>query len=114
MTASKLERLAAIFERLTNAAPASSQAEAKELLARVIEEVEEEMTEIENDPSHWQTDGRMYPIQEDNWRSETNGIIRGRSRAHNVFIGPNGAIEISEVGGATILTKLGADGQGVR
>ena len=60
------------------------------LLARLLVAVEDEMTDIPNDPTHWATDGRMYPILEDNWEERDDGSWTGRT-----LVGASGAIEIS-------------------
>lgn len=110
----KDERLAEFFRRLGEAPSVGSAAEAIQLLARTLNDLEDEMTDIPADTTTWATDGRMYPIQEDNWRDEPNGNQRGRSRSHNTFIGRNGAIEIRLVSsGALVFSKPGVDGQGL-
>jgi hypothetical protein len=58
----------------------------------------------------------MYPIQRDNVfvMPEHPGVMRLRSKAHQVFIGVNGAIEIREVrSGVIVFSKLGSDGRKV-
>src|SRR5437763_597118 len=87
-------RLAEYFRRLAQAAPEQTAVGAKALLARPMIEVENEMIEIPNDPSQWATDGRMYPILDDNWEELKGGAWLGRSRGHRTDVGGNGAIEI--------------------
>ena len=112
----RAERLAEFFRRLEAALPAESSQEAFDQLAAVLNEVEDEMTTIANQPELWQTDGRMYPPQPDSARSVEGhpGVTRFRSRGHNTFIGKNGAIEIQEVASNRLLfSKSGADERGV-
>ena len=76
--------------------------------------MEDEMTDISNDPTQWATDGRMYPILEDNWEELDSGGWLGRSRGHRTFVGASGAIEITRKSdGKVEFSKLGADGKGV-
>jgi hypothetical protein len=67
------------------------------------------------DPTHWQTDGRLYPPLPDSRRSVADHpeISRYRSRGHNTFIAKNGAIEIVSILGEVVLRKPGADGRHV-
>jgi hypothetical protein len=62
-----------------------------------------------------QTDGRMYPPEEDNAREveERGDVIRYRHKAHNTFLRDNGAMEIQDVDGKVFFEKLGSDGRGV-
>ena len=110
----KDERLAEYFRRLA-AAPAEPTATgAKILLARLLIEVEDTMTEIPNDPSQWATDGRMYPILEDNWEELQGAGWLGRSRGHRTLVGVNGSIEIRRKSDDKLeFAKAGADGKGV-
>ncbi len=73
------------------------------------------MTSIPFDPAIWQNDGRMYPPLWDSlWSvSGRNDVKRFPSKAHNTLIGDNGAIEIRDLSGRTILAKPGADGRTV-
>ena len=100
------------------AACAASFNEAYALLCDTINKIEDTLTVIPYDPSHWQTDGRIYPPQIDSQRDVPghDNVTRFRSRGHNTFIAQNGAFEIQELGSdpAKILfSKRGADGKGV-
>ena len=112
----KHERLAEFLKRLEQRPPASNFEEGYDLLCTVLNEVEDEMTSIPFNPDAWQTDGRMYPPQADS-RREVEGhpkVTRFRNRAHNTFLGENGAIEIqAAAGGAVLFAKPGADQKGV-
>lgn len=105
MTLSREERLAEFFRRLGGAPPATSMAEAMALLAETLNAVEEEGTDIPFRPDRWQTDGRMYPPQEDNRRT-TPGypkVWRFRSLKHNTFVSECGGIEIQMVENARVV-----------
>ena len=110
-----MERLEEFCQRLLGAPAAGTADEAFELIATTLAEVEDEMTDIPNNPNQWQTDGRMYPPQADSAREVPGqpGTTRYRNRAHNTFISTNGAIEIQDRDGNVVFQKLGADGQGV-
>ena len=113
--ASKAERFEEFLRRLREADPVSSAEEALELLSNILNGVEDEMTDVPLDPTRWQTDGRMYPPQSDSRRTvaERSNVARYRSRAHNTYIGDNGAIEIVEIDGPVIFQKAGANGKHV-
>jgi hypothetical protein len=90
--------------------------EAYRALVSILEEVEDELTGIENDPSRWKFDGRLYPPQRDHWSRDPNHprVTRMRTRGHNVFIADNGAIEIREiVSGVVQFSMAGSDGKEV-
>jgi hypothetical protein len=120
MDAPRADRFATFLERLKNAQPASTHDEAFDLIAALLNGVEDEMTSISFNPATWQTDGRMYPPQADAAHDVPRfpDVKRYRSRKHNTFIGANGAIEIAipppADGGQTIFSKDGADGKPVQ
>jgi hypothetical protein len=115
MLPSKQERFEEFLRRFEQSPNASSHDEALRLLSETLNAVEDEMTDIPYQPDRWQTDGRMYPPQEDNARrlEERGDVTRYRSRGHNTYIRENGAIEIQDINGATLFEKPGADGRGV-
>src|SRR5437588_196323 len=111
--ASKAERFAEFLRRL-GAAPAASDADgAYRLLCETLDGVEDEFSGVANIPANWMTDERMYPPQADNIKAVPGrpGVRRYRTKAHNVLIGENGAIEIREATGRTVLNKPGSDGR---
>lgn len=111
-TATKPERLAEFFSRLTAAPACSSFAEAYALVCGTMDAVEDEMTNVPNIPANWMVDGRMYPPQMDKCRdTDRADVKRFVSRGHNTFIGDNGAITIQLQTGKVVFTKAGADGQ---
>ena len=113
--ATKEERFAVFLERLTSAPPANSAQEAFNLLSETLNEVEDELTDILYQPGKHETDGRMYPPQEDNARDvpDRSDVVRYRSRGHNTYIRNNGAIEIYDLAGKIVLSKTGSDAKGV-
>lgn len=110
----KLERIQEFIKRLNNFQPCSSGEEAFELLAKVLNEVEDELSNIPYSPHLWMTDGRMYSPQEDGRRTtDSPEVIRYRNKGHNTFIGGNGSIKIVELRGKIIFDKAGLDGRKV-
>lgn len=115
MGLSKAERFQEFLNRLEKSTPAISHDEAFQLLSDTLNQVEDELTNIPFQPEHWQTDGRMYPPEEENARQVEgrSDVIRYRHKAHNTFIRDNGAIEIQDVDGKVLLEKCGLDGRAV-
>lgn len=115
MQLTKEERFREFLARLMNAPRAGSHDEALALLSQTLNAVEDEFTEIPYHPEEWQTDGRMYPPREDNARDVPGreDLVRYRHKSHNTFIRDNGAIEIRDLRGLTLLKKPGVDGRGV-
>jgi len=95
---SKQKRLQLFFSRLNNAKPVDTTEKVFELLTLILNEVENEFTNIPFSPALWMTDGRMYAPQTDSIRStDSENIIRYRNRSHNTYIGKNGSIKIVSV-----------------
>ncbi|MGE0493592.1 MAG: hypothetical protein AB7S38_30565 [Vulcanimicrobiota bacterium] len=120
MESSRAERLQEFFRRLAALSAAGNAEEALLQIEQTLNQVEDEFTGIVYDPENWQTDGRMYPPQKDSLRNVDgfDGVQRFRSRQHNTFLGPNGAIETRRVAtppesGEILFRKNGADGKGV-
>jgi hypothetical protein len=84
-------------------------------LSDTLNQVEDECTDVPFQPERWQTDGRMYPPEDDNARAVDgrSDVIRYRHRAHNTFIRDNGAIEIQDIDGKVLFEKRGLDGRSV-
>lgn len=112
---SKEDRFAEFLRRLAAAPSANTAEEALRLLGDTLNQVEEELTDIPYAPENWQTDGRMYPPQEDSAREVPgkDDLVRYRSKAHNTYVRQNGAIEIHDIDGAVVFSKSGANGKGV-
>lgn len=111
----KAVRLQIFFQRLAEAPAATNADDAYELLVKIMTAVEDEMSGVPNDPSRWQTDGRLYPPMDDR-QSEVPGspeIRRYRSLKHITYIGQNGAIEITTSKNEVVFRKAGADGKHV-
>jgi hypothetical protein len=109
-------RLEEFFRRLQRTAPFGSFDEASGTLAALLNQVEDELSGVPYDPESWRADGRMYPPQEDNRFVVQGfpGVIRMRTKAHNIFVAGNGAIEIQTVRGKIVVfSKPGSDGKEV-
>jgi hypothetical protein len=115
MAITKAKRLVEFVRRLRFSAPAANASDALDLVARTMNAVEDELTDVPYDPAAWETDGRLYPPQTDSRRdvSERPDVARYRSKLHNTFIAENGAIEIRTIDGFVLLSKPGADGHTV-
>jgi hypothetical protein len=61
---SKTKRLRLFIEQLDTAPSASTADGALDLLTRVLNEVEDQHSGVENNPDAWNDDGRMYPPKE--------------------------------------------------
>jgi hypothetical protein len=112
MTAREV-RLAEFVRRMEAAPAVGSAKEAMTLLSRTLNQVEDELTDIPFDPDRWLIDGRLYPPVPDSAREVAGrpDLIRYRSRGHNTWIGPNGAIRIADIAtSSVVLDKPGADG----
>ena len=107
----KDERTALFLQRLANASHCSSSREALVLVSSTLEAIEDEFTSIPNNPSLWESDGRLYPPRADSRRVVAGraDIVRYRSRKHSTLIAENGAIKIIK-GSVTCLDKPGSDG----
>ena len=74
------------------------------------------MSGVSFDPSRHDSDGRMYPPQQDAARpvEDRPVLVRYRSRGHNTYIATNGAILILTAGpndAERCLDKPGRDGR---
>lgn len=110
----KIERIQEFIKRLNNSPACGIGEDALEKLAKVLNEVEDEFSNIPYSPHLWMTDGRMYPPQEDSRRTTANpNMIRYRNKGHNTFIGSNGSIKIKDIKGNVIVDKAGLDSRKV-
>ena len=113
---SKEDRLAEFLRRLGGAPAAKTFDEAYSQICNILNEVEDEMTAIPQNPENWQSDGRLYPPLLDNLRAvpNRNDVKRLRSVGHNTFIGENGSIEIEVIKSKEVIfSKAGEDGRKV-
>ena len=112
--ASKKQRFQEFLRRLTRSPSASTLDEARKLLDDTLNAVEDEMSGVPHNPAAGLTDGRMYPVQDDNIRDVPGqpDIKRLRSKDHNIYVGKNGAIRIVQISTNEIaLDKPGQDRQ---
>jgi hypothetical protein len=111
----KEERLREVYRRLAAAPAARTFAEMRRQLDDVLNTVEDELTGVPYDPRRWATDGRLYPVQEDNVFDVKGhprvSLLRARKAA--IYIGDNGSIEIRDASGRMECSKPGADGLAV-
>ena len=114
-TLSKTERLRIFLERLEAATPADSGDEAFALLTNTLNAVEDELSGVAYNPLLWQSDGRLYPPLEQNYRSIPGrpDLRRYRSVRQDIYIGANGSLRIETRDGEVWLDKAGADGRKV-
>lgn len=108
----KSARLAIFLARLLAAAPGSDAPSAHRLIEQILNEVEDEYTDIPYRPESFATDGRLYAPQGDARRIVPGrpDILAFRNRGHRTYIGGNGAIVIARLDGTIILDKPGSDG----
>lgn len=92
------ERVAEFYRRLGSAPAVNSADEALALLARTLDEVEDEMSGIPKKtpaPPPRKPDGRMYPPQSDFiLRHSADGRITAKTRGHMIEISADGCITI--------------------
>lgn len=116
MEVPKAHRLQEVYRRLAQAPAARTFTEMRRQMDDVLNAVEDQMSGVPYDPRRWLTDGRLYPVQDDNLY-EVEGHPRVtllRARRNEIYIGDNGAIEVRNADtGAVEFRKAGADGLGV-
>jgi hypothetical protein len=115
MTLTPRERIDRFVDRMMEAPAASSQAEAFELIAVVLNAVEDEHSGAPFNPNSAVSrvsDGRMYPPQPDSivLVADRPGVVRARHRRHVTYVRDNGAIQIL-LNGKVVLDKPGNDGR---
>ena len=108
---SKKERLEVFLQRLESAKPVRSADEALLLLRRTLNAVEDEFSGVTYNPMLWESDGRMYPPDEDSRRKTDGPYRRYRSKMHQTMVGENGSLKIIDLEGNVLLNKAGDDGR---
>lgn len=110
----KGQRLEMILARLQESHPASDEQGARELVERVVNEVEDQYSGVEARPDADLNDGRMYPPAE-RFRSKdsTRDVSCYGLKGHYIFFGVNGSIRITDRQKQLVLDKLGADERSV-
>lgn len=106
----KGERLAIFYERLREHPPVADEVEAREILAKLLEQVEDEFSGVLREP---ESDARMYPPWDDNRTviSKSPRIVHFRSRGHRTYFRGDGAILIIDMKTKVeVFQKLGKDG----
>jgi hypothetical protein len=106
------QRFQEYLERLNSSPPADSADSALQQLRYYLEQVEDELSGIPKKsppPTPNMPDGRMYPPLEDYIRRNSDGTISARSKGHNISIGADGSITITDrKTGEIVLNKPGA------
>ena len=116
------ERFRLFVEELSRAAPAADDEEARVLLKRILDTIEDRHSGVSYNPLAWKDDGRFYAPEDDFERRSPDASVRlFRSRGHYVLFGRNGAIKIVSArfpigtpGAEVVLDKPGADGRRCR
>jgi hypothetical protein len=115
-------RLEVYYYRMRSAPPASDHDEAMQLMAQMLNGVEDEFSGVPYNPSEPGNDGRMYPPDPRFLarRASAPGVRVYRQRGHVTYVADNGAIETREVQAGeegpieyTVLDKPGSDGRRV-
>lgn len=116
MEVTKSHRLQEVYQRLASAPAARTFTEMRTQLDNILNAVEDQLTGIPYNPSRWATDGRLYPVQDDNVYDVEGhpDVTLLRARGSEIYIGANGAIEIRNAdSGEVEFSKAGADGRDV-
>ncbi len=113
----KAERLAIYLARLNAAFAFATRQEALDGIASILNAVEDEFSGVPRNSAAWESDGRLYPPDEDFAQPDASreGVTHYRSRGHSTFIGQNGAVEIvvriRGILGSPVYRRAGADGE---
>jgi hypothetical protein len=117
---SKSVRLAEFFRRLEIAIAASTFDEAHQLFCTTLDQVEDGLSGLPNEPHRWKESGRMFPPQFDRMSSvEGCEVKRFDHLRHITYIAANGAIKVRSArlrNGAIKIhfSKSGRDGRAIR
>lgn len=107
------ERVKEFMCRFDLASPVDSEDAALALIKEVLDQVEDEMTDIPNIPANRKKDGRLYPPTPPLALPHCEGVNYYRCGTHTILIAENGAVDIRRPGGDTVLIKPGKDGRHV-
>jgi hypothetical protein len=113
----KSERVRLFLDRLKAAEPCADHDEAYDLIAVILNAVEDEHSGVPPNPATWESDGRLYPPQADraSLPAGFSGVVRYRSLGHWTYVAPNGAFRIKEIASREVLIDcVGRDGRGVQ
>lgn len=110
------QRFKLFLELLMSEAKSANMGEAKASLEWTLNEIEDQHSGVPYDPAKWESDGRMYPPQDDFLQKGSNeDIAIYHSRGHRISFGRNGAIRIEVRSGPekgkVVLDKFGQDGK---
>jgi hypothetical protein len=110
----KRQQVQELYRRLQTSKPANTDEEALLLIAQLMKEIGDEMTNEPYDPTRWKDHDRIYPPQGD--REQTPSGVEGArvfwTLAHEVIVGFNGAIVMRKRKTFEVeFTKAGHDGQ---
>jgi hypothetical protein len=110
----KRRQVEELYRRLENADRVKTDQEAFDLIAKLMKEVGDELTDDPYDPTRWKEHDRIYPPQTDR-ELVPSGIDGARvfmTVAHQVIIGTNGAIAMRKRKTLEVeFSKAGHDGQ---
>lgn len=96
--AARSERLTEYYNRLRGQTASGTADEALGRVGRTLEEVEDALSGIPSrnpPPTPNMPDGRMYPPQADNIVRHADGSITARTRGHDISIGRDGSITMT-------------------
>ena len=111
---SKAERIELIFEAIGAAPCCNSADEVLDLIKREMNAVEDAHSGVPENPENWQTDGRLYPPQEDHRRGDpAPGLRRYRSKGHVSLISDDGALKILALDQTVVFQKKSCSGSEV-
>jgi|SRR6185436_15773576 len=113
----KRRQVEELYRRLEAAKAAKTDEEAFSLIAQLMREIGDQLTDDPYDPSKWKEHDRIYPPQLD--REDIPSGIEGarlfQTVAHQVIVGRNGAITMRKKRSFEVeFVKAGHDGQVIR
>jgi len=94
----RAQRLAEYYRRLGTQPPSMTAEDALARIRNTLDEVEDAFSGIPRShppPPRSRPDGRMYPPLDDYVTRQTDGTIRAQTRRHDIQIGRDGTITIT-------------------